>query len=135
MAVVPWPSWAGLIYLALVSQYFGFWLWNNALAIGGVARIGQVQLLQPFATLAIAAVLLGETIDLRMIAIRDGSDDRCRARTARTGRTSRRAGQSYCRTSHRRNGSGLTRGRDCTGPLGFLDRPRRHLHGCGGARS
>ena len=66
MAVAPWSSWAGLIYLALVSQYFGFWLWNNALAIGGVARIGQVQLLQPFATLAIAAVLLDETIDLRM---------------------------------------------------------------------
>ena len=102
----PGPPGPGCIYLALVSQYFGFWLWNNALAIGGVARIGQVQLLQPFATLAIAAVLLGETIDLRMIAIRDGSDDRCRARTARTGRTSRRAGQSYCRTSHRRNGVG-----------------------------
>ncbi len=64
---VPWPSWAGLIYLALISQYFGFWLWNNALAIGGVARIGQVQLLQPFATLALAALLLGEAIDLRMI--------------------------------------------------------------------
>jgi drug/metabolite transporter (DMT)-like permease len=62
-----WPSWAGLLYLALVSQYFGFWLWNTALAIGGVARIGQVQLLQTFATLAIAAILLGETIDLRML--------------------------------------------------------------------
>jgi len=64
---VGWPSWAGLLYLALISQYFGFWLWNNALALGGVARIGQVQLLQPFATLAIAALLLGEMIDLRMM--------------------------------------------------------------------
>lgn len=62
-----WQSWAALIYLALVSQYFGFFLWNSALATGGVARIGQVQLLQPFATLVIAALLLGETIDLRMI--------------------------------------------------------------------
>jgi drug/metabolite transporter (DMT)-like permease len=63
-AIVPWRSWAGLLYLALVSQYGGFWLWNAALAAGGVARIGQVQLLQPFATLAIAAVLLGERVDL-----------------------------------------------------------------------
>lgn len=65
--LVPWPSWAGLLYLALISQYFGFWLWNSALAIGGVARIGQVQLLQPFATLVLAAILLGEAVDLRMI--------------------------------------------------------------------
>ena len=65
--MVPWPSWAGLLYLALISQYFGFWLWNNALALGGVARMGQIQLLQPFATLALAALLLGETIDFRMI--------------------------------------------------------------------
>jgi len=67
IAVVPSPSWAGLLYLALVSQYFGFWLWNNALALGGVARMGQIQLLQPFATLALAAFLLDETIDLRMV--------------------------------------------------------------------
>jgi drug/metabolite transporter (DMT)-like permease len=66
-STVPWPSWAGLLYVALVSQYFGFWLWNSALAIGGIAKIGQVQLLQTFATLAIAAALLGETIDLRMM--------------------------------------------------------------------
>jgi drug/metabolite transporter (DMT)-like permease len=66
-ASVPWRPWAALLYLALVSQYFGFWLWNNALAIGGVARIGQVQLLQPFATLALAALILRERIDLRTI--------------------------------------------------------------------
>jgi EamA-like transporter family len=52
---------------ASISAYLGFWLWNSALAAGGVARIGQVQLLQPFATLAIAALLLGEHIDLRML--------------------------------------------------------------------
>jgi drug/metabolite transporter (DMT)-like permease len=67
VSAVRWPSWWGLLYVALVSQYFGFWLWNSALAIGGIAKIGQVQLLQTFATLAIAAGLLGEAIDLRMI--------------------------------------------------------------------
>jgi len=64
-AKVPWLAWGSLLYLALVSQYVGFFLWNSALALGGVARIGQLQLLQTFATLAIAAALLGETIDLR----------------------------------------------------------------------
>ena len=63
----PWSAWAGLAYVALISQYLGFWLWNNALAIGGVARIGQLQLLQTFATLAIAAFVLGEAVDSRMI--------------------------------------------------------------------
>lgn len=66
-AEVPWPSWAGLAYVMLVSQYLGFWLWNGALAAGGVARVGQLQLLQPFATLALAALLLGEPLELRTI--------------------------------------------------------------------
>jgi drug/metabolite transporter (DMT)-like permease len=64
---VPTANWTALAYLALVSQYLGFFLWNSALALGGVARIGQVQLLQPFATLLIAALLLGEVIDLHMV--------------------------------------------------------------------
>jgi drug/metabolite transporter (DMT)-like permease len=64
-SAVPAASWAALLYLALVSQYLGFFLWNSALALGGVARIGQVQLLQPFATLAIAAAFLGEAMELR----------------------------------------------------------------------
>lgn len=66
-ASAPWPAWGGLLYVALVSQYVGFFLWNSALATGGVARIGQIQLLQPFATLVIAALLLGEAIDLRTL--------------------------------------------------------------------
>jgi drug/metabolite transporter (DMT)-like permease len=68
LASVPLPSWVGLLYVALISQYLGFWLWNTALAVGGVARMGQLQLLQPFATLGLAALILGETIDLRMIS-------------------------------------------------------------------
>jgi drug/metabolite transporter (DMT)-like permease len=68
LSSVRWPAWGGLLYVALISQYFGFWLWNSALALGGVARIGQIQLLQTFATLAIAAALLGEHVDLRTVA-------------------------------------------------------------------
>jgi drug/metabolite transporter (DMT)-like permease len=66
-AAVPWSAWAGLIYAGVFSQFVGYALWNAALAIGGVARVGQLQLVQPFATMAIAALLLGEAISGEMI--------------------------------------------------------------------
>ena len=146
VASVPWPSWAGLLYLALISQYFGFWLWNNALAIGGVARIGQVQLLQPFATLALAALLLGETIDLRMILFATAVVVVVALGLRRAGRTQARpnARSAYRSSSARACRASAHRGTEPSGadpwprlhrPLGFLDRPRRHLHRRGGARS
>lgn len=64
------PSTAGLIsmlYLGLFSMFIGFFAWNTALAMGGIGRIGQVQLLQIFMSLGIAALLLGEEIDLLTI--------------------------------------------------------------------
>lgn len=57
--------WLAFAYLALVSQLAGFFFWNRGLALGGVARVSQVQLLQPFVTAAAAAVLLHEGIELR----------------------------------------------------------------------
>jgi drug/metabolite transporter (DMT)-like permease len=61
---VPAASWWGLLYVALMSQYLGFFTWNAGLAIGGVSRVSQVQLLQVFVTLGIAAVLNREQVDL-----------------------------------------------------------------------
>lgn len=58
-----WPALAGLAYITLMSQYFGFFFWNAGLAMGGVARVSQVQLLQTFVTLVVAALLLGEQIE------------------------------------------------------------------------
>jgi drug/metabolite transporter (DMT)-like permease len=49
-------------YLGLISMYLGFFAWNVAMAKGGIARVGQVQLLQTFVTLLIAYLLLGEHI-------------------------------------------------------------------------
>ncbi|AKH99568.1 EamA-like transporter family [Hoeflea sp. IMCC20628] len=49
-------------YLALGSMFAGFIFWNWGMAIGGIARVGQVQLLQSFVTLGLSALLLGETI-------------------------------------------------------------------------
>jgi drug/metabolite transporter (DMT)-like permease len=62
-AAVPLPSLAGFAYITLLSQYLGFFAWNAGLAMGGVARVSQVQLLQTFVTLGISALLLGERVD------------------------------------------------------------------------
>lgn len=63
VSAVGWASWAGFAYVTVMSQYVGFFAWNAGLALGGVARVSQVQLLQCFVTLSIAALLLGEPID------------------------------------------------------------------------
>lgn len=56
-------GWIGFIYAALVSQYLGFLPWFRGMALGGIARVGQTQLVQPFFTLIASALLLGETLD------------------------------------------------------------------------
>jgi drug/metabolite transporter (DMT)-like permease len=49
-------------------MFGGFIFWNAGLALGGIARVGQVQLLQTFVTLGVSALLLGEVITPVMIA-------------------------------------------------------------------
>jgi drug/metabolite transporter (DMT)-like permease len=60
---VPWQGWAGLAYVALVSQFLSFFVFNAAMAMGGVARIGQLMLLQPFVIVALAWPVDGEPIE------------------------------------------------------------------------
>ncbi|MGH3521247.1 MAG: DMT family transporter [Mycobacterium sp.] len=55
-------AWLGLGYVTVFSMFLGFFAWYHGLALGGVARVGQVQLAQPLLTLAWSAVLLGERI-------------------------------------------------------------------------
>ena len=64
---LPASVWMGFAYASIVSKYLGFLPWYQGLALGGVARVGQTQLLQPFFTLFAAALLLGETIDAMTI--------------------------------------------------------------------
>ncbi len=59
----PLSVWAAFLYVALFSQLLAFFAWYRGLALGGVARVGQVQLLQVFMTLIASAVLVGEEID------------------------------------------------------------------------
>ncbi len=61
LAGIPLAKWCGFAYLCIVSQYLGFFLWYKGLALGGIARVSQVQLLQPFVTLGVATFFLGET--------------------------------------------------------------------------
>jgi len=56
-------AWAGFLYVAVASQFLGFWFWNRGLALGGIARVGQLQLLQVFMTLIAAAAIAGERPD------------------------------------------------------------------------
>ena len=56
-------SWLSLGYLALISQWLGFRYWYGAMNRAGVGTISQLQLLQPFFTLAFAVLLLGEVFD------------------------------------------------------------------------
>jgi drug/metabolite transporter (DMT)-like permease len=56
-------AWIGFGYVSLFSMFIGFFFWYKGLALGGIARVGQVQLLQPFLTLVGAALILGETLD------------------------------------------------------------------------
>ena len=61
-------AWTGFAYVSAMSMLVGFFFWYRGMALGGIARVGQVQLVQPFLTLAGAAALLGEPLALSHFA-------------------------------------------------------------------
>lgn len=62
-------AWIGLFYVSVFSMLIGFIFWYRGLAQGGIAAVGQLQLLQPFFGLALAATLLHEHVSLGMLGI------------------------------------------------------------------
>ncbi|MDA9465932.1 DMT family transporter [Bradyrhizobium sp. CCBAU 53415] len=62
------PAWIGLAYVSVFSMFVGFIFWYRGLAVGGIARVGQLQQLQPFFGLALAGLLLHEPVAWSMIA-------------------------------------------------------------------
>ncbi|WP_376704158.1 DMT family transporter [Mesorhizobium sp. ISC25] len=62
-------AWIGLAYVSLFSMLIGFVFWYRGLAQGGIAAVGQLQLLQPFFGLGLAAALLHEQVSPAMIAV------------------------------------------------------------------
>ena len=67
-AVTP-AAWVGFSYVSLVSMFAGFFAWYHGLALGGVARVSQVQLLQPLLSLLWAGLLLDERISPAMFVV------------------------------------------------------------------
>ena len=61
-------AWVGLAYVTLFSMWLGFFAWYRGLALGGVLRVSQVQLLQPFLALLFAVPVLGERLDAMTMA-------------------------------------------------------------------
>ena len=62
------PAWLALAYVSIFSMLVGFFFWYRGLALGGIAGVGQLQLLQPFFGLALAGLLLREPVAWTMIA-------------------------------------------------------------------
>jgi drug/metabolite transporter (DMT)-like permease len=65
-------AWLGLLYLSVFSMFLGFIAWYQGLAIGGIARVSQVQLIQPFLTILASAVLLNEPLTITTFCFAGG---------------------------------------------------------------
>ncbi|HIV72353.1 MAG TPA: DMT family transporter [Candidatus Aquabacterium excrementipullorum] len=73
LAHVSTPAWTGLAYVSLFSMLLGFVFWYRGLAQGGIAAVGQLQLLQPFMGLGLAAALLHEEVSWVMLVVTLGA--------------------------------------------------------------
>lgn len=72
LATISLSAWLGLGYVSLFSMLIGFIFWYKGLSQGGIATVGQLQLLQPFFGLGLAAVLLHESVNLLMLFVTIG---------------------------------------------------------------
>ncbi|WP_296659295.1 DMT family transporter [Paraburkholderia sp.] len=68
-AAVDAAAWWGLAYVTLFSMLIGFVFWYRGLALGGIAGVGQLQLLQPFFGFVLAAFVLHEAVPPAMIGV------------------------------------------------------------------
>ena len=82
LALLSWPdsfqhvgesAWAGLAYVSLFSMLIGFVFWYHGLAQGGIAAVGQLQLLQPFMGFGLAALILHEQVSWAMLLVTLGA--------------------------------------------------------------
>src|SRR4051794_31123695 len=55
-------QWASFAYLGVISMFLGFFAWYRGLAIGAMAQVSQVQLIQPVLSIAWAGLVLGEQL-------------------------------------------------------------------------
>jgi drug/metabolite transporter (DMT)-like permease len=62
-ATIKFEAWLGFFYVAVFSQWLGFFAWYRGLALGGTVRVSQMQLLQPFLSMLFAVPILDESLD------------------------------------------------------------------------
>ncbi|WP_127088521.1 DMT family transporter [Aquabacter cavernae] len=68
LATTPMGAWVALGYVAAISQLVAFFFWNTGLAMGGIARVGQLQLLQTFLIVMLSWPINGEAPDAETYA-------------------------------------------------------------------
>jgi drug/metabolite transporter (DMT)-like permease len=62
-------AWSGFFYLSLVSMFLAFFAWYRGMELGGIAKIGQLQLLQPFITIFASNLFFGEKLSSDMFVV------------------------------------------------------------------
>ncbi len=72
LSVVSTNALLGFLYVSVFSMFLGFFAWYKGLSLGGVARVGQVQLLQPFLTILASAILLREPFTFQTLGFAAG---------------------------------------------------------------
>ena len=66
-------AWGGFLYVSVFSMWLGFFAWYRGLQLGGMLRVSQIQLLQPFLSMLLAVPLLGEPLQPVTVAGADGN--------------------------------------------------------------
>ncbi|PQQ47414.1 DMT family transporter [Bacillus thuringiensis] len=69
MLQAPIEAWISLFYLAIVSQFLAYIAWYGGMSLGGIAKVGQLQYLQPFLMIGFSVLFLGESITWLTIAL------------------------------------------------------------------
>ncbi len=64
-----WTAWTAFAYLGMVSMFLGFFAWYAGLALGGIARVSQVQLMQPLLSVVWAVLFLHERADWLLFVV------------------------------------------------------------------
>jgi drug/metabolite transporter (DMT)-like permease len=62
----PIAAWMGFFYVSFISMFLAFFAWYKGMSMGGIAKIGQLQLLQPFVTILASAILFSEELTASM---------------------------------------------------------------------
>jgi drug/metabolite transporter (DMT)-like permease len=71
-AMITGQAIGGFLYVSIFSMFLGFFAWYRGLMLGGIARVGQLQLFQTFLTISASAILLGEKISIETIGFAIG---------------------------------------------------------------